>query len=90
MTKYPKVCQRVFETGLHTDMLSNLNAIPEETLASPRATSRASFVHKNVNSLHNVVRNFIAARRALRQKHALDVFQKFRVPNNCCYAASLI
>lgn len=78
--KVDEVCERIVQTGLHSDMLANLSwdTLSAQTLDDPKSGSKRDFAEAHIATLHNVVRKTETARTALRQCKALDVVQKFR------------
>jgi len=77
MTSEPKVCDKVVETGLHGDIVANLDTVNPETLSDPQSSIHNS-VQTQLNTLHNVVRRAHSARAAFRRCDAVDVIQKLR------------
>jgi len=75
-----EVCERIIQTGLHVDMLSNLgwDTLSVQTLNDPKSGTKRDFVEAHIATLHNVVRKTQTARRTLKQCNALQVVHKFR------------
>jgi len=76
-----KFCEHIIETGLHADILSNLNwkSLTATTLNEPWADAKRKFVLFQQGILHNVARiTGTKAREAFRECHAVNIVQKFR------------
>ena len=77
------ICERIINTGLHSDMLENLSweSLSASSLDKTESSAKRSFVKAHINILHNVVRRTELSelsREAFRKCQAVDVVQKFR------------
>ena len=82
--KSSEFCEAVVKVGLHADMLESLNwdTLSLESLNQSQSNIKIDFVNKQINALHNVVRNAESARNAFRHCNAVDIIQKFRDVND--------
>ena len=78
MTTIPEFCELIVRTELHSDMLKTLQEVSPTTLNKPQSSAK-EVVHAHISTLHNVVKNSEAARKALRRSGAVDIVQKFKV-----------
>jgi len=78
--KIDELCERIIDTGLHADILNNLNwkSLSETILNDPGSSAKREFVQAQEGILHNVViRIETKAREAFRNCRAVDIVQKF-------------